>query len=267
MTTEQEKLLEQLAQLGEVKITTYTSDGNVKVVTNYIQGDKEEIEFNKEETDNLPKCNSTKQNSLPMDPQLLEEYKYAYSKLVFKEPAYLSKDVYINWLQKYNSVFKNQGYYIHPEEKHYRAVYNVLSSLIQYFEYEEEAQRALLEFEKIDKENETEMLHWLVKYEDLGWSIFMMDVDFYENPREFQGDFASVLSGNDANYVHKVYFDLRDFKVLINFHEAHNNRYHEMLEKYKLYTSEELLNFAPSSEECLNQCSLAFQLKKRGLIE
>lgn len=260
MTPEQQKMLDQLAQLGEVKITTYTSDGDV---INYVEDHSEEFEFSKEDLDHLPDCDFMEQKLLPIDPELLKEYKYAYGKLVVSEPAYLSKEDYIKWLNKFRDLFNNLGYYVHPDEKHYREVFDNLCSLVSYFENEEEAQKALLEFEIIDKENETQVLKWLVNYEDLGGRVFMMDVDFYDSYRHFQGDFVSVLSVKEMDYVHKVYFDLRDFKLLLNFQEAHNTRYWKMLEKYRIHTWEELNKFDQSSEEWANQSSLAYHLKKR----
>lgn len=156
MTPEQQKLLEELAELGEVNITKHTSDGNIKNRTNYNVDNSDEFELTQQYFDDL--FDRFKREDIPIDPELLERYKNAYHELVPIEPAYLSKDVYIKWLDKFSAVFNNLGLYIHQEEKHYRNTYHSLALLASYFEDEEEAQKALLEFDSTDKKNEIEVL-------------------------------------------------------------------------------------------------------------
>ena len=256
MTPEQQKLLEQLAELGEVNSTKHTSDENIKNRTNDVVNDSDEFELTQQYFDDL--CGCFKQDDIPIDPELLERYKNAYHELVPIEPAYLSKDVYIQWLDKFAAVFKNLGWYVHKEEKHYRNTYHSLAILARYFEDEEEAQKALLEFDSIDKKNEIEVLQWLTTYEDLGMRIFMMGDEFFDNDRHFQGNYISLLSTKE------VYFDQRDFKVLIDFEKAFCNHYWEMYEKYETHSREKQIQILnESSEDYHNLGSLAYHLQKR----
>ena len=258
MTPKQQKLIEELAELGDVNITKHTSDGNIKNRTNYVVDNSDEIELTQQYFDDLPDC--FKQDDITINPELLESYKNAYHELVPNEPAYLSKDVYIKWLDKFAAVFKNLGWYVHKEEKHYRSTYQLLALLASYFEDEEEAQKALLEFDSIDKKNEIEVLQWLTNYEDLGMRIFMMGVEFFDNDHHFQGNYISLLSTKE------VYFDRRDFKVLIDFEKAYCNRYWKMFEKYDTHSREQIQIFNETSEDYDNQGSLSYHLQQRKAL-
>jgi hypothetical protein len=223
MPQEQQKLLEELAELGEVNSTKHTSDENIKNRTNYVVDNSDEIELTQQYFDDC--CDCFKQEDIPIDPELLERYKNAYQELVPIEPAYLSKDVYSKWLDKFAPIFNNLGLYVHKEEKQYRNTYQSLALLASYFEDEEKAQKALLEFDSVDKKNKIEVLQWLTKYEDVGMRIFMMGVEFFDNDHHFQGNYISLL------YTKEVYFDRRDFKVLLDFEKAYCDHYWKMFEK------------------------------------
>ena len=258
MTPEQQKLLEELAELGDVNITKHTSDGNIKKRTNYVVDNSDEFGLTQQYFDDC--CDCFKREDTPIDPELLERYKNAYHELVPIEPAYVSKDVYIKWLDKFASVFKSLGWYVHQEEKQYRNTYHSLAILASYFEDEEEAQKALLEFDSIDKKNEIEVLQWLTNYEDMGMRIFMMGVEFFDNDRHFQGNYISLLSTKE------VYFDRRDFKVLIDFEKAYCIRYWKMFEKYNTHSREQIQIFDETSDDYNNQGSLSYHLQQREAL-
>ena len=88
----------------------------------------------------------------------------------------------------------------------------------------------------------------------------MMGVEFFDNDHHFQGNYISLLSTKE------VYFDRRDFKVLIDFEKAYCNRYWKMFEKYDTHSREQIQIFNETSEDYDNQGSLSYHLQQRKAL-
>ena len=63
MTPEQQKLLEELAELGDVNITKHTSDGNIKKRTNYVVDNSDEFGLTQQYFDDC--CDCFKREDIP----------------------------------------------------------------------------------------------------------------------------------------------------------------------------------------------------------
>lgn len=149
-------------------------------------------------------------------------------------------------------------------------IYGWLFKLYSYFEYEQEALKALEEFDFLIKEQENDVLHWLVQYEKTGMILFEMGFEYFDTDFvTIENDNVQLLEGED------IYFSLKDFEVLNKFQETHNSLYFEMLEKYTtrekivyefLNPDDEFEEPELTEEESNNRSSLKYHLLKRGII-
>lgn len=120
----------------------------------------------------------------------------------------------------------------------YRKFYNLytrLRNLHEYIEYKQEAEEALLFYNKTvrNKENENRIIWWLVKYEELGNENLCNFMEYFKDKEQFATGFVPL---------HKDYnllINIQDFESQLSFKKLFDSHYPEMLKKFNHLTEEE----------------------------
>ena len=187
------------------------------------------------------------------------------------ELSFVSKEYCMIWLKTYETLYENKSekkFKLPDVMCRFDAIYGILSWLFSYFEYEQEALKAMDEFSFLNKDQENDVLHWLVQYEKTGMILFVMGFEFFDNDAIIKKDSLQLLE--DEN----IYLALKDFEVLNKFQETHNSLYFEMLEKYTteekivyefINPDDEFEELVLTEEESDNRSSLKYHLLKRGI--
>lgn len=189
-----------------------------------------------------------------------QKCKLAHEELVQYQNTVIGKEMYFEWLEKHYDLYKTFGlpplFYI-GYYKFYN-LYSRLDELKGFLESSDFAKQAVNEFQSIDKNNEPQLLKWLVKSEKTGNKLIMFsnqDFDF-ENPEKreyFEVDDLKIRTS--------------DFKYIIKFKFLFDQYYWSMLEKYTTFSDEERTRHINENDEMSNYIiSLTYHLGKRGFI-
>ena len=144
------------------------------------------------------------------------------------DKTYLTKDDYIYWLEKYKGL-KDSLKDIHivfNKTGVFSDIYFSFSEMVEFLEYEADAFKGLQEFKLIDVSNETQLIQFLLKFED---SIRNLDslIYFYLPSEEepYQG-FVEFKKK------HRIYISVSDYQTVLRFINKFNPIYWEAVEKY-----------------------------------
>jgi hypothetical protein len=190
----------------------------------------------------------------------VQKYEFAYEELYKYKDKIISKDIYLSWLERHNSLYESfpfPPFVDDSKQMRFYWFYSSIKSLRDYLQSDESTKNAVIEFENIKDGNETQLLTWLVKYEKTGHNLTFFrynDIDF-ENPESTP--FFIVENLNICT---------SDFKFIIKFKSLFDERYRLMLEKYISFTEEEKNKNTEQNSEIVKYInSLSYHLEKRGI--
>lgn len=166
-----------------------------------------------------------------------EKCKLAYEELIQYKNKVIDKEVYLVWLEKHYSLYKS--FFLPPLiysdlYKFYKLYYKI-NELNIFLQSSDSAKEAIKEFQTIDKNNEIQLLKWLVKYEKTGnnnLTLFLYeDIDF-EYPEKSEYFEVADLKINTS-----------DFKYIAKFKFLFDEYYWNMLDKYTTFKKGYVYNF------------------------
>jgi hypothetical protein len=190
-----------------------------------------------------------------------QKCKLAYEELTQYQATIIDKDVYLVWLQKFYYLYISFDLppYFYSEFDKFHTIYSRINELKEFLQSSDSAKEAVKEFQTIDKSNETQLLKWLIKYEQTGNNLILfLDIywDFnFENPEKSEYFEVDVLKIKTSDFIH-----IAKFKFLFDEH------YWIMLEKYTTSSTEETTRYINENGEMTNfNNSLSYHIDKRGI--
>ncbi len=195
---------------------------------------------------------------------LTDACKKAYEEIV-REGLIVNDEIAKNWLRTYRSLYQcfkkavdNFRYpYLFDE------LYERLHDLYRCLRWNEMAIMANKEWDRIDLNEELEILKWLVLYEDLQDELCSLIITQTQEP-----DYPIPDDGRPFwDYPFK--FDLQEFDEVVKFNNIIDAYYDKMLDKYNtMDEDEEDSEFPPYSGEYAldDYCTLSYHLRVRGIV-
>jgi hypothetical protein len=182
----------------------------------------------------------------------------AYEELNQYRNVVIAKDVYLIWLKKFNHLYESFDLppLFYAGFKKFYWLYSRINELKDFLKSNNAAKEAVGEFDVVDKNNETQLLKWLIKYEETGNNLILFlfeDIDYErpENTEYFKVDDFKI------NTV--------DFKYIAKFKCLFDEHYWNMLEKFTTFSPEQQTRYVnENSEMSRNISSLSYHLTKRG---
>lgn len=183
----------------------------------------------------------------------------AYEELYQYQDIIINKEIFLPWLEKYHALYKSFDLppIFDTQFKKFHWLYYLMNDLKEFLESDEAAKKAVAEFESLERDNETQLLSWLVKFEKTGHdlTLFMFEDMDYENPE-----------AKPYFLVHDFKISTSDFKYLAKFKYLFDEYYWTMLEKYSTFTEEEKNQYISQNSEMADYISsLSYHLKRSGI--
>jgi hypothetical protein len=187
-----------------------------------------------------------------------QKCKSAYEELYQYQNKIINKEVYIEWLDKFYNLYKSFDLppFFYSDFNKFHNLYYKISLLNDFLQSSNLAKNAIKEFQTIDKNNEQQLLKWLIKHEETGDNLTLFlyeDIDFeYPEKREYFE-------------VENLKIDTSDFKYIANFKFHFDEHYWNMLEKHTTFSNEESIRYLNENNELSSYVSsLSYHLNKRG---
>lgn len=190
-----------------------------------------------------------------------QKCKTACDELLVLNKVPIGSEVYLKWLQKHQSLNDSLDFWYaikYVELCIFNSLHRELTELRGFLAFSSEAKQAVEEFETINKNDEINLLKWLVDNEGLSSNFILflyeeIDFEYHKNSEFFQINGLKIRTDDFAHIAKfKFYFD---------------EHYWGMLEKYSVFTDEEAFNFCkkyPGRKDITAQ--LSYSLRKRGMI-
>lgn len=189
----------------------------------------------------------------------IQKCKSAYKELIQHQNRVIGKEVYADWIEKFSDLYESFRWpnTIYPEIDKFLELYRRINKLNNSLQSSDAAKEALKEFQNIDQSNETELLKWLTKYEQIRDKVFVsifedIDVENLEADAYFIVDLFKISTSD--------FIDVARFNCLIDKH------YWKMLDKYTTFSKLEAIQHVGENDEMANfVTSLSYHLEKRGM--
>lgn len=142
--------------------------------------------------------------------------------------TYLAKDDYIYWLEKYKGL-KDSLKDIHivfNKTGVFSDIYFSFSEMVEFLEYEADAFKGLQEFKLIDGSNESQIIQFLLKYEDIIRNLDSIIYFYMPSEEEPYQGFVEFKKRQ------KIYISVSDYQIVLRFINKFNPIYWEAVEKY-----------------------------------
>lgn len=141
-------------------------------------------------------------------------------------------EVIMSWYYKYEAFNKSLTIYDRLNYdfiKSFTSIFNTVDDLHVVIEYNTMASLAMVEFEKLDKENEIRIIDWLIKFENNE----LYENYCYEVIDNQETLYLIKLLDSKFTEKHKnVIIDVKSYKESIVFYKTYKNLYDIYLEKY-----------------------------------
>jgi hypothetical protein len=186
-----------------------------------------------------------------------QQCKFAYEELTQYQDNIIAKEVYLPWLDEFDSLFK--PFELPPlryfEFNKFHSLYSSIDVLHIFLKSSSSAKKAIFEYQNIVKDKEADLLSWLMKYEKTGDNLTLflyedIDLEFPEKSDYFIVENLKISSSD--------FYHIAKFKFLFDKH------YWEMLEKYNTFSEEEITQYSNDDEMSNKICSLTYHVNKRG---
>ena len=152
----------------------------------------------------------------------------AIDEISSSDKTYLTKDDYIYWLEKYKGL-KDSLKDIHivfNKTRMFSDIYFSFSEMVEFLEYEADAFKGLQEFKLIDISNETQLIQFLLKFEDIIRNLDSLIYFYLPSEEEPYQGFVEFKKK------HRIYISVSDYQTVLRFINKFNPIYWETLEKY-----------------------------------
>ncbi len=187
----------------------------------------------------------------------------AYDELVKDEITYLSKDDYTYWLQKHYDLYQTFDFppLFYNIFYKFHSLYRRLNNIAAYLKFNNEALKAIEDYNSFDSGNEELLLKWLVKYEQLGDELSLLLVDCFHNEEELKTGYVKL--SKDYN----LQIAVSDFEDVILFKQKFDEHYWDMLDKFSTVEESKWNNLEKWTEESEKSSSLKFHLERRRMFD
>lgn len=170
-------------------------------------------------------------------------------------------DEFISWLEEFRDLFNSMDWLnqFYKNQKSFYDCYKHMNLIHEFLIIEDEAKFAIKKYNSINHEIELQLLKWLVRFEDLNFSLIQLYPDVVSK--------ESIKTGKI--YLYKeftVYIKIDKLKNCIDLQEIISKLYYDKLRKYTTQTAEEQENQIPFDDDYEMMSSLKYHLKKRGII-
>jgi hypothetical protein len=168
-----------------------------------------------------------------------QKCKDAINEICSDEIIFLHKEIYINWLNKYDNL-KDEKYsfyfFPYPRLEKFNNLFYSLSRYKYFLDYTADCIKANEAFRAIEVSNEDELIKWLINVEELGdkiHSIIETSLNKDENEDEFQTGYIT------AHENFKIKISITDFKDVLEFTDHFFSHYWRTYYKYcEMYETE-----------------------------
>jgi hypothetical protein len=144
----------------------------------------------------------------------------------------LDEDASIRWLESHSALYERRMEFpLFPlngsEWKLFSSIYSELQHLVGYFQYTGMCEIALLDLGQIDIQEETQLLDWLIRYEEFGLSMeIFYAVTCFQN-LETEKDGYIPLFGDPS-----INIKTSDYSHIVDFLSAFSFKYWQIIEEY-----------------------------------
>jgi hypothetical protein len=162
----------------------------------------------------------------------LHQCNMACDEIMKAETDVLDLETATYWVEKYASLYEEILIDIHSKFWTFEDIYSHLKNLLSFLSYSQDAQRAIVFFNKTvkNKPDEKRLIYWLLKYEHLSNEhLFDLTIKYYNE----ETDRSPILLDNKYN----IRIDKKPFEHLIQFKKLYDSYYFNMVDKYKLNSS------------------------------
>lgn len=180
----------------------------------------------------------------PTSDFLAQDQKFinALNELSVYKNSLLNANIFSEWLQKHKPLFEE---FESPPSEYKNQVkfydlFNSLNSLLKFSNYEGLAKKAVEDFNKIDIEDELNLLKWLCKYEELGINLWWLPLD----------------SCTDFKQIQDYFIPTSHLTAIVTVNEIFQEYYYDLLDKYYRFETRVISN----------DYSLTYQLRRIGLL-
>ena len=100
----------------------------------------------------------------------------AYEELNQYQNKILNKELYVEWLDKFYNLYKSFDLppFFYSDYNKFHNLYYKISLLNDFLQSSNLAKDAIKEFKTIDKNNEQQLLKWLIKHEETGDNLCLL---------------------------------------------------------------------------------------------
>lgn len=144
------------------------------------------------------------------------------------EKTFLTKEDYIYWLGKHKSLRDSIKSFpiIFNKLGKFKDIYFSFTELVSFLENEDEAAKGLEEFYLINVENESEVIQYLLKYENCITNLDSLIFTYLPSVEEPYQGFV------EFNKKQKIYILLADYEIVLRFINKVNPIYWDAVDKY-----------------------------------
>jgi hypothetical protein len=177
------------------------------------------------------------------------------------ETTYLTKEDYKYWVKKHDEFYERVRWIVDYEKFiKFKMLHFHLWDICINERQNMDSEIALNEFNKISINNDKELLNWLVKNEDLGVEINMVNHGKWDEAKKISG-YYKISESPD------IFISGNDIRNSVKLSEIFDAYYWKLCDKYATIEFEEMIKCKNGSEEMENYLSLTYHLKKRGMID
>ncbi|CAM3774564.1 hypothetical protein FLGE108171_14585 [Flavobacterium gelidilacus] len=184
----------------------------------------------------------------------------AINELKRYENQVINGDILKNWQNKHKDLYDNLVWTMQYKNlDEFAKYFSDISTLVEYLKCEEEAATSIQEYNNLDLSNEINLLHWLIKYENLYHNLILL-------PGETITEKGLEASKEKLHKNLNVYFDTNIFKNALYFIDLFFDKHSVKFKKYNTLTAQEWDDLVPFSDEYQKLSGLEYHLKKRGIL-
>ena len=146
----------------------------------------------------------------------------------------LDKDASIRWLDSHSALYERRMEFpLFPLKgrgfKLFSSIYSELQHLVGYFQYTGMCEIALLDLGQVDIQEETQLLDWLIRHEELGLSMeIFYAVTCFQNLETEKDGYIPLFGDSSINV------KTSDYSPIVDFLSEFSPKYWQIIEKYAL---------------------------------
>lgn len=174
----------------------------------------------------------------------------------------IDKEVILDWYNIFLQVDEACDYppFLYRNQVEFDSIYSSILKMYEFLMQEDSASKALKAFEQVDTNNETQLLKWLINYEELHFSLISLHPNTVSTEAIKSGE---IELHKDLN----VYLKTDVLQNCINAEAIYDTYYYDKLTKYSTTPKDQLETQSSLDDDYMKTASLKYHLEKRGFTQ